>query len=82
MASPFALPGDVAFATGKVRQNEAEIKRVEKDLKKAMIRMVDTYPTLTTDNGLRGDVAFKADGTKMAIHNGNSWKAISLSDTL
>lgn len=82
MNSPFALSGDVAFAVGKVRQNEAEIKRVEKDLRKTMVRMVDTYPTLATDKGLRGDVAFKVDGTKMAIHNGNSWKAISLSDTL
>lgn len=62
--------------------SSADVRRMESALRKMMVRVVETYPASTTDKGVRGDTAFKTDGTKMAIHNGTSWKAVTLSDTL
>lgn len=61
---------------------DRDIRKAFSDLSIDTVRFTNTYPDATGDPGQRGDFAFKSDGSKMAIHTGEQWKSITLSDTL
>ncbi|MFA6152914.1 MAG: hypothetical protein WC716_16450 [Chitinophagaceae bacterium] len=56
------------------------IRRMENEIIKAMLRYTPTYPLTTASAGQLGDYSINADGTIMAIHNGTQWKYLYFGD--
>jgi hypothetical protein len=63
-------------------QQSSDFSSLARELRRLMIRRVETYPKTANDKGEYGDYAVNSDETKLAIRLNTQWKSITLSSTI